>query len=116
MLTTNIYTKGNVYMTAQNPAGPWSDPVWMEVEGIDPDLFFDEDGKAYVISSTFELTEIKIETSELIGETRKVWNRAGGRYSEAPHIYKKEGFYYLIAVEGGTEDAHSVTIARSHNI
>lgn len=116
MITTNVSKGGNFFVTAENPAGPWSDPVWVNVPGIDPDLFFDDDGKAYVISSPFELVEIDVETGELKSERRKVWNSTGGRYPEAPHIFKKDGFYYLLAAEGGTEEAHSVTIARSHNI
>ncbi len=116
MITTNVSTKGNFYVTASDPAGPWSDPVWIDVQGIDPDLFFDDDGRTYVISSNFELTEIDLETGKLIGEKQKVWFGAGGRYPEAPHIYKKDGFYYLMAAEGGTEEAHSVTISRSNSI
>ncbi len=116
MITTNVSTKGNFYMTAKNPEGPWSNPIWIDVAEIDPDLFFDDDGRSYVISSTFELTEIDLSTGKLIGEKRKVWNGNGGRYPEAPHIYKKDGFYYLMAAEGGTEEAHSVTISRSNSI
>lgn len=116
MITTNVAGKGNFFVTATNPAGPWSNPKYIDVEGIDPDLFFDDDGRTYVISNTFELTEIDLKTGNLIGEKRKIWNSAGGRYPEAPHIYKKDGFYYLMAAEGGTEEAHSVTIARSNNI
>jgi len=116
MITTNVSTKGNFYVTATDPAGPWSDPVWIDVSGIDPDLFFDADGRVYVISSDFELTEIDLSNGKLLGEKRKVWNSTGGRYPEAPHIYKKDDFYYLIAAEGGTEEAHSVTIARSNSI
>lgn len=117
MITTNLAGRmGNFYVTATNPAGPWSDPVFIKAPGIDPDLFFDDDGKAYVISSPFVLYEIDLETGEFLTEGRKVWNGTGGRWSEAPHIYKKDGYYYLMAAEGGTEDAHSETIARSHNI
>src|SRR5665647_1341414 len=58
MITTNIGAEGNFYVTAKNPAGPWSDPIFIQAQGIDPDLFFDEDGKTYVISSTFMLFEI----------------------------------------------------------
>jgi alpha-N-arabinofuranosidase len=116
MITTNVSYKGNFYVTAQNPAGPWSDPIWIDMPEIDPDLFFDDDGKAYVTTSTFELAEIDIETGKLLSERKKVWNSTGGRYPEAPHIYKKDGFYYLMAAEGGTEEAHMVTIARSHNV
>jgi len=117
MITTNLTGRiGNFYVTATNPAGPWSDPVFIKVPGIDPDLFFDDDGKAYVISSPFILYEIDLEAGELLTEGRKVWNGTGGRYSEAPHIYKKDGYYYLMAAEGGTEEAHSETIARSHSV
>lgn len=117
MITTNTGNNGgNFYVTAKNPAGPWSDPIWIEAQGIDPDLFFDDDGKAYVISSPFDLYEIDIKTGKFLTQGRKLWNGAGGRYAEGPHIYKKDGFYYLMAAEGGTEEAHSETIARSKNI
>lgn len=116
MITTNTGVEGNFYVTATNPAGPWSDPVFIKVKAIDPDLFFDEDGKVYVTSSTFELFEIDLKTGNLLSEGRKVWNGTGGRYPEGPHIYKKDGFYYLMAAEGGTEEAHTQTIARSKYI
>lgn len=116
MITTNVTFGGNFYVTAKNPAGPWSEAIWVDMPAIDPDLFFDEDGKTYVTTSTFELAEIDIKTGKLLSERKKIWNSTGGRYPEAPHIYKKDGFYYLMAAEGGTEEAHMVTIARSHNI
>lgn len=116
MITTNVVDGGNFYVTATNPAGPWSNPIWVNIEGIDPDLFFDDDGKTYVISSPFDLYEIDLKTGKLLTEGRKIWAGTGGRYSEGPHIYKKDGFYYLMAAEGGTEEAHSETIARSNNI
>ncbi len=116
MITTNTSNGGNFYVTATDPAGPWSDPIWVGVLEIDPDLFFDDDGKAYVISSTFMLHEIDIETGKLLTEGKRVWWGTGGRYAEGPHIYKKDGYYYLMAAEGGTEEAHSETIARSSSI
>jgi alpha-N-arabinofuranosidase len=117
MITTNLAGKtGNFYVTATNPAGPWSDPVWINVPGIDPDLYFDNDGKVYVISSEFQLYEIDIKAGKLLTEGRRVWYGTGGRYAEGPHIYKKDGWYYLMAAEGGTEEAHNVTLARSNNI
>ncbi len=117
MITTNLAAMGgNFYVTATDPAGPWSDPIWIDAPGIDPDLFFDDDGKAYVISSPFILFEIDLETGEFLTEGRKIWNGTGGRYAEGPHIYKKDGYYYLMGAEGGTEEAHSETIARSHSI
>ena len=116
MITTNMGAGGNFYVTSTDPAGPWSDPVFIEAQGIDPDLYFDDDGKAYVISSTFILNEIDLKTGKFISEGSKIWNGTGGRYPEGPHIYKKDGFYYLMIAEGGTEEAHSETIARSKNI
>ncbi|WP_320111044.1 glycoside hydrolase family 43 protein [Draconibacterium orientale] len=115
MITTNITGGGNFFVSATNPAGPWSDPIWVDVPGIDPDLFWDEDGKAYIISSPFILYEVDLKTGKL-SEGKKVWNGTGGRYAEGPHIYKKDGWYYLMAAEGGTEEAHSETIARSNSI
>ncbi len=116
MITTNITGGGNFYVTATDPAGPWSDPVWVDIPGIDPDLFWDDDGRSYVISSPMILWEIDLATGELLTEGRKVWNGTGGRYAEGPHIYKKDGYYYLMAAEGGTEEAHMETIARSHSV
>lgn len=118
MITTNVGGNGgNFYVTATNPAGPWSDPIWLKkVPGIDPDLFWDDDGKAYVISSPFILFEIDLETGKLLTEGHKVWYGTGGRYAEGPHIYKKDGLYYLMAAEGGTEEAHQETIARGSSI
>ncbi len=116
MITTNVSDGGNFYVTAKNPAGPWSDPIWIDIQGIDPDIFFDDNGKSYVISSPMVLYEIDLATGKLLTEGLKVWNGTGGRYAEGPHIYKKDGFYYLMAAEGGTEEAHSETIARSSSI
>lgn len=116
MITTNVGGEGNFYVTATNPAGPWSDPIFIEAGGIDPDLFFDDDGKAYIISSTFVLNEVDLNTGKFISTGRKIWNGTGGRYPEGPHIYKKDGYYYLMIAEGGTEEAHCETIARSTDI
>ncbi len=116
IINTNVGRGGNFFVTATDPAGPWSDPIWVKMGGIDPDLFFDDDGKLYTIGSTFNLYEIDPKTGELLTEGRKIWASTGGRYPEGPHIYKKDGWYYLMAAEGGTEEAHSETIARSNNI
>jgi xylan 1,4-beta-xylosidase len=117
MITTNnARGDGNFYVTATDPAGPWSDPIWINLPGIDPDLFFDDDGKVYGISSSFVLYEVDIETGKFLSEGKQLWWGTGGRYAEGPHIYKKDGYYYLMAAEGGTEEAYSETIARSNNI
>ncbi|GAB1454084.1 glycoside hydrolase family 43 protein [Draconibacterium sp.] len=117
MITTNFGGKGgNFYVTAEKPEGPWSDPKWVDLRGIDPDLFFDDNGKSYIITSLFTVYEIDLQTGNLLGEGRKIWYGNGGAALEGPHIYKKDGYYYLMAAEGGTAEGHQVTIARALNI
>lgn len=116
-ITTNFGGKGgNFYVTAEKPEGPWSEPIWVDIRGIDPDLFFDEDGKSYIITSLFTVYEIDLQTGKLLGEGRKIWYGNGGAALEGPHIYKKDGYYYLMSAEGGTAEGHHVTIARALNI
>lgn len=118
MTTTNVSDKGNFYVYANNPAGDWSDPLWVDQGGIDPDIFFDDDGKTYFMSAMggIHLCEIDIKTGRRLTESKRVWNGTGGRHAEAPHIYKKDGYYYLLLAEGGTEYGHKATIARSRDI
>ena len=118
MITTNVGNGGNFMVTARDPRGPWSEPLWLQQGGIDPSLWF-EDGKTYMMSNpdnTIMLCEIDPVTGRQLTESKALWQGAGGRYPEAPHIYKKDGWYYLLIAEGGTELAHSLTIARSRNI
>jgi xylan 1,4-beta-xylosidase len=118
MITTNIGNGGNFLVTAQNPKGPWSDPVWLKQQGIDPSLYF-EDGKCYMVSNPGDaiwLCEIDPKTGAQLTESRQLWQGTGGRYPEGPHVYKKDGMYYLLISEGGTEYGHSITIARSKSI
>ncbi|MDR0349734.1 MAG: glycoside hydrolase family 43 protein [Tannerella sp.] len=119
VICTNVSGGGNFYCTATDPAGPWSEPVWVAIKSIDPDIFWDEDGKTYFVTQGDEgirVTEIDIQTGKVIGPERLVWGGIGGRFPEAPHIYKKDDFYYLMLGEGGTEYMHSATIGRSKNI
>lgn len=122
MITTNVGPQasgsGNFMVTATNPAGPWSEPIALEQGGIDPSLYF-EDGRAYMTSNqdnTIFLCEIDPATGKQLTPSRAIWQGTGGRYPEAPHIYKKDGWYYLLIAEGGTELGHGVTIARSRDI
>lgn len=118
MVTTNVISGGNFFVTAKDPAGEWSDPVWLEQGGIDPTLYF-EGEKTYMVSNPnngIYLCEIDIQTGKQLTESRLLWQGDGGRYPEAPHIYLKDGWYYLMIAEGGTEYGHSITIARSKDI
>jgi alpha-N-arabinofuranosidase len=123
MTTTNVSHKGNFIVTAPDPRGPWSDPVWIGQGGIDPDIFFDDDGKVYFTSTASDdgkngihLCELDPVTLEKKSASRFLLWGSGARHSEAPHLYKKDGFYYCMLAEGGTEYGHMVTIFRSKDI
>jgi len=130
---TLIDRKGNFVVTAKNPAGPWSDPVYLpEVRGIDPSLFFDTDNKAYIIYNNeapdnkplydghrtirmfeFDPVNLKVKGEEMLMvnggvdiSTKPVW-------IEGPHLFKREDWYYICAAEGGTSVNHSQVILRS---
>jgi alpha-N-arabinofuranosidase len=119
MVTTNVWGTGNFYVTATDPAGPWSEPHLLDREGIDPSLFFDDDGTVYYIRHVggedgyIGQQVLDIKTGKLVGEMKKIWGGTGGVWAEGPHMYKKDGRYYLMISEGGTSYNHSVTIARS---
>ncbi len=118
MITTNVQGGGNFMVTATDPRGPWSEPIWLEQQGIDPSLLFC-DGKCYMVSNpdnTITLCELDAKTGRQLTPSRGIWQGMGGRYPEGPHIYKKDGYYYLLISEGGTELAHHITIARSRDI
>ena len=118
MITTNVGNGGNFMVTAKKPEGPWSEPIWLKQDGIDPSLFW-ENGKCYMMSNPGDciwLCEINPKTGKQLTESRPLWQGTGGRYPEGPHIYKKDGWYYLLISEGGTEMGHNLTIARSRDI
>ena len=124
MITTNInmlFTgkPGNFIVTADKPEGPWSEPTFIEgVNGIDPSLYW-EDGRMYVCWSAMNnisLAELDPVSFKMIGQPRNIWDGDGDSSPEGPHIYKKDGYYYLLIAEGGTEMGHKVNIARSRNI
>ena len=117
MTTTNVTKGGNFIVTATDPAGEWSDPVWVDQPGIDPSLFFDDDGRVYYSTSSdgIKQSEIDVKTGAFLAEPRIVWAGTGGAYPEGPHLYKKDGWYYLVISEGGTELGHMITTARSRH-
>ncbi|MDR0537978.1 MAG: glycoside hydrolase family 43 protein [Tannerellaceae bacterium] len=122
MVNTNMPDKGHFLVTTTNPAGEWSDPITIKQGGIDPSLFWDEDGKSYFISTGginlgMAITPIDLKTGKLLAEPVTVWMGTGDRWPEGPHIYKKDGLYYLMIAEGGgTNDGHCITMARSTNL
>ena len=127
---------GNFVMTATDPAGPWSDPVWLRdedgerVAGIDPSIFFDDDGRVWLHGTRlapepewFHQTEVWVReldpaTCTLVGPEHVVWTGAvrGAVWAEGPHLYKVDGTYYLLASEGGTDFHHAVSVARASSV
>ncbi len=121
IITTNVYydeeqkkaNMVNFIITAENPAGPWSDPIHiLGAPGIDPDLFFDDNGKAWYVGNQMTenpnfngegeiwLQELDINEFKLVGEKHLLWRGAcGGVWAEGPHMYKKDGRYYLLIAE-----------------
>lgn len=133
---TLIDKGGNFVITATNPAGPWSNPVWTpKVHGIDPSLFFDDDNKAYIIYNsdapdqkpeydghrTIKIIGYDLQEQKTTGEPVIVVNKGSANsinpiWIEGPHIYKKDGWYYLTAAEGGTGYNHSQVVFRSKKV
>ena len=135
---TTLMGKGgkNFFVTATNPVGPWSEPHWLpEIDGIDPSFFFDEDGKAYIINNgpvadgkplynghrSLWLQEFDQASQKPVGKRVEIVN--GGTditkkpiWIEGPHLFNKNGYYYLLAAEGGTGLGHSQVIFRSKSI
>lgn len=118
MITTNVTGGGNFFVTARDPAGEWSDPVWLDQGGIDPSLFFDDDGRVYFTGTNagrIVLRQLDLSTGRFLTPETGVWQGTGGQYPEGPHLYKRDGYYYLMIAEGGTEYGHMETIARSRS-
>ncbi|MBO5145830.1 MAG: glycoside hydrolase family 43 protein [Lachnospiraceae bacterium] len=120
---------GNFFVYTTDPYGEWSEPVRLPFSGIDPSLFFDDDGRVYysgtdtgIFISELTLTKTTSAdgsitvTCEKVGEQVYAWNGSGGNNPEGPHLYKVNGMYYLMIAEGGTEYCHMVTIARSSSV
>ena len=120
MITTNLSDRGNFVVHTEDIYGAWSEPHWIDQKGIDPSLLFDDDGKVYFCGTDnsnpcqgIVVFEINPKTGERLSEKKVVTFGTGGKYPEAPHLYKIKGMYYLMLAEGGTEYGHMETIFRS---
>ena len=127
---------GNIVVKTEDPLKGWSDPVKQKFDGIDPSLFFDDNGKAYVVHNdapdkgtelynghrVIKIWEYDLQTDNVVPGTDKIIVNGGVDITqkpiwiEAPHIYKKDGRYYLMCAEGGTGDWHSEVIFVSDNV
>lgn len=134
IVNTCVDCKGNFVITARRPQGPWSDPIWLPFNGIDPSIFWDEDGRAYIVWNddpdgppqynghrAIWIQEFDPVARAMKG-TRKLIVNGGVDISkkpvwiEGPHLYKVDGWYYLMAAEGGTSVNHSEVILRSKDV
>ena len=135
VVTTAVDSGGNFIATARDPAGPWSDPHWLpSVEGIDPSLFFDEDGAVYLVNNDVPpgpqryeghraiwMQQIDLAAFKPVGPRRVLID--GGVepaknpiWIEGPHVFKRDGWYYLSDAEGGTGPQHSQVVLRSREV
>lgn len=124
-ITTNVsdYESGQVLVHAEDPAGPWSDPVFIDgAIGIDPDLCWDDDGTCFLSwkAMSFGVGEFGIQqarlataSGKLLDDPYPIWQGSGLAAVEAPHLYRIGDYWYLLLAEGGTERGHCVTAARS---
>ncbi|KAI0184956.1 glycosyl hydrolase [Xylaria flabelliformis] len=114
----------NVIFKSPNPysSKSWSNAVHFDFQGYDTSPIWDVDGKTYIVGGHawrvfpgIMLAEADLDTGK-VGEWKTIWNGTGGSAPEGPHIYRKDGWYYLLAAEGGTGLNHMVTMARSKNL
>jgi xylan 1,4-beta-xylosidase len=121
-------TTHNYLVTAPSIEGPWSEPVYLNSSGFDPSLFHDEDGRKWYLNMLWDhrmgknrfagilLQEFCPKTRRLIGPAHNIFTGTERGLVEGPHLYRRNGWYYLLTAEGGTEYAHACTFARSRTI
>ena len=118
----------NFLVTSPRIDGDWSDPVYLNSSGFDPSLFHDDDGRKYLVNQLWDhrpgrnrfagivLQEYSPSERRLVGERKVVFEGTPLGLTEAPHLYKRGGYYYLLTAEGGTGWGHAVTMARSRSL
>jgi xylan 1,4-beta-xylosidase len=118
----------NYLVTSPRIDGDWSDPIYLNSSGFDPSLFHDDNGRKYLLNMLWDhrpgnnrfagivLQEYSAKERNLIGERQNVFKGTSLGFTEAPHLYKRNGWYYLLTAEGGTGWRHAVTMARSRKI
>ena len=119
----------NYLVTAEHIEGPWSEPSFLNCSGFDPSLFHDEDGRKWLVNMEWDyrqpgkkrftgilLQEFRPLARTLTGPIKKIYTGTPIGLTEGPHLYKKDGWYYLVVAEGGTGYEHAVSVARSRSI
>jgi xylan 1,4-beta-xylosidase len=119
MITTDVQGGGNFFVTTKDPSGEWSDPVFIDQPVFDPSLFFDDDGKVYYTrrgdfkDKDIVQAEIDITTGKLVTPLKAISKGFVSDDTEGPHVFKREGWYYITMGEGGSRSLHMQTIGRS---
>lgn len=131
IINTCVDCGGNYYITATDPAGPWSDPVWLDAPGIDPSLFWDHYGHCYYLGHGnlgndkahtnpwgVWMQELNTDQGKLVGKRVQLTfgHATNAVWTEGPHLYKIQGKYLLLVAEGGTDYMHSVTFHSSDSL
>lgn len=136
VITTLVDAGGNFIVTATDPAGPWSDPIFLpEIDGIDPSMFFDKDGKVYITHNgpppgeplyeghrAIWMWEYDPKAQKVVKDSQRLLVNGGVDLSkqpiwiEAPHLYKINDWYYLLCAEGGTAEDHSEVVFRAKKL
>lgn len=118
----------NYLITAEDIMGPWSDPVILNTAGFDASLFHDDDGKKYLVNQYWDprpyhhpfygimCTEYSEKEKKLVGKPWVLYKGTEEKFTEGPHLYKLNGYYYLFVAQGGTEYAHQERVARSRSV
>jgi xylan 1,4-beta-xylosidase len=118
----------NYLVTATDIKGEWSEPVYLNGSGFDPSLFHDDDGRKWLVNMLWDhrmgrnefagivLQEYDPANKRLTGPVRNIFKGTHLGLTEGPHLYKRNGFYYLLTAEGGTRFEHAVTFARSKEL
>jgi xylan 1,4-beta-xylosidase len=120
----------NYLITAPSIEGPWSAPVFLNCSGFDPSLFHDDDGKKWFLNMEWDyrqptempqftgilLQEYDPQKKKLTGPIKKIFRGSNIGSVEAPHIYKRGGWYYILTAEGGTVYEHAATMGRSRSL
>lgn len=124
LITTNVsdFLKGHLIVHTTDPAKGWSDPVYTDgALGIDPDLSWDEDGTCHltwsaVLSHHIAQAVVDPYSGRLLSAPKELWKGTGLANPEGPHVFTRNGWWYLLIAEGGTGPGHGVSIARSRSI
>ena len=118
----------NFLVTGPRIDGEWSDPVPLNSSGFDPSLFHDDDGRKYLLNMLWDhrpgnnrfagivMQQYSPKERRLVGEREVIFKGTALGFTEAPHLFKRNGWYYLLTAEGGTGWGHAVTMARSRKL